>query len=127
MPQPIGKSIGFVVFLFFLLFCLQCSKSKKSNEQPPPAPVLSSVSPADGIIGDPVTLQGSNLTGADNITFNGTSSKIIQNNGSTLSTVVPQGVTAGTTNIVVHTAGGASNQVAFNVLKTPDHNDSLPP
>lgn len=131
MTSPAKKNIQVLLFLFLLIFIFRCGKSKQGDGPAPPPtltpPVLTSVSPVQGIIGDAVTVQGSGLANADNISFGGTASKIVQSSSTSITTVVPPGITPGTGNIVVHTTGGSSNGLAFEVFKTPDHTDALPP
>jgi uncharacterized repeat protein (TIGR03803 family) len=57
--------------------------------------------PTVGVIGTPVTILGTNLTGATNLTFNGTPATIITNTGSAITTTVPAGATTGTVQVTV--------------------------
>lgn len=114
-----------IIFAFFAIINPQCKKSNKAVNKP--KPVLTSVSPAEGIIGDPVTIQGQDLENTDKVTFNGIESKIIQTTNSNLFTVVPPNATPGTNKIAVHTDGGGSNELSFEVFKEPDHVDPAPP
>ncbi|HTI94303.1 MAG TPA: IPT/TIG domain-containing protein [Puia sp.] len=131
MTSPAKKNIHVLLFLFLLVTIFQCGKSKQGGSPPPPPPprlpVLTSVSPVEGIIGDAVTIQGSDLANADKVSFNGTASKIVQNNSTSVITVVPAGVSPGIVSVVVHTAAGASNGLSFEVFKTPEVTDDLPP
>jgi len=109
---------------------LTCSKGSGNNggaNNTPATPFLTSVEPTKGIVGDPVTLKGTNLANAAKVAFNGTDSKIIQNDATTLSTVIPNGATIGNNNITITTAGGSSNTMAFEVVKTPENSDPQPP
>ncbi len=106
----------------------QCSKKSDGPAPPPPTPpALTSVEPTIDIIGDPVTLHGTNLSNADGISFNSVAGKIISATSTQITTVVPPGATIGANQITVHTSAGESNQIAFTVAKIPDHIDSLPP
>ncbi|WP_152542306.1 IPT/TIG domain-containing protein [Pedobacter sp. V48] len=112
--------------LFFILVTVvhfNCKKTKKSSTPP----TISAVDPTSGIIGDAVTIKGSNLEGVDNVYFNGTASKIINFSGTEINTVVPAGLADGTANITVRSEGGTSNQLPFLVIKTPVNVDVLPP
>jgi hypothetical protein len=123
----------YLLCFVFLLFCLQCSNKNSdgagttTTTTTTTPPVLSTISPAQDIVGDPITIQGTALDKADNVYFGTTTSKIVQNNSTSVTTVVPQGVSPGTLSVTVHTPGGTSNGLSFEVLKTPDHIDSLPP
>ena len=57
--------------------------------------------PASGTIGSPVTILGTNLTGATSVTFNGTSALILSNTGSAITTTVPVGATTGTVKVTL--------------------------
>ncbi|MDO7875502.1 FG-GAP-like repeat-containing protein [Hymenobacter sp. ASUV-10] len=85
-----------------------------------PAPVLSSLSPTSGPVGTSVTITGSNLGGASSVSFNGTvvnSNAFTSNSANSIVLNVPVGATTG--NVVVTTAGGTSNGLAFTVLTAP--------
>jgi uncharacterized repeat protein (TIGR03803 family) len=64
--------------------------------------------PTSGAIGTPVTILGANLTGATNLTFNGTPATILSNTGSAITTTVPAGATSGTVQVTV----GGNNLVS---------------
>jgi len=57
--------------------------------------------PAIGQVGAPVTILGTNLTGATNLTFNGTPATILSNTGSAIATTVPAGASTGTVQVTV--------------------------
>jgi hypothetical protein len=116
---------GCLVLFFILLTVIHfnCKKTKKSSTPP----TISAVDPTSGIIGDAVTIKGSNLEGVNNVYFNGTASKIINFSGTEINTVVPAGIADGNANITVRSEGGTSNQLPFLVKKIPDHVDALPP
>jgi hypothetical protein len=82
---------------------------------PPPVPTISAIAPASGKVGETVTLTGANLTGATNVSFNGsaaTSFAVV--NDTTITAVVPQGATSGAVSIT--TAYGSASSSAFSVL-----------
>jgi uncharacterized repeat protein (TIGR03803 family) len=64
--------------------------------------------PTIGQVGTPVTILGTNLTGATSVTFNGTPATIITNTGSAITTTVPTGATTGTVQVGV----GGNNLVS---------------
>ena len=57
--------------------------------------------PTIGQAGTPVTILGTNLTGATRVTFNGTPATILTNTGSAITTTVPAGATTGTVQVTV--------------------------
>lgn len=72
---------------------------------PPPAPTLTSFTPASGPIGTVVTFTGTNLSGAT-VTFNGGAVATLTSNTATqIVCPVPAGATTGT--VTVATAGGS--------------------
>ncbi len=76
---------------------------------PPPAPVVTGVSPSSGphAGGTPVTISGSNLAGATAVDFGPTAATSYANNpDGTISALSPVGT--GTVDVIVTTAGGAS-------------------
>ena len=80
----------------------------------PPAPTLTSLSPASGPVGTSVTLTGTNFTGATGVRFNGTAATVFGVASATTATAtVPTGTTSG--NVTITTPGGISNGVAFTV------------
>ena len=64
-------------------------------------PPLLELLPTIGAAGTPVTILGTNLTGATSVTFNGTPATIITNTGSAITTAVPVGATTGTVQVMV--------------------------
>ena len=86
----------------------------------PPAPVISSIAPVQGPTagGQIVTLTGAGFTGATGVTFNGTAATIVSGTGTQLVVRTPTG-TAGPATVLVTTAGGTSNAVAYTYLPAP--------
>jgi|GEM_PF-790024 len=84
------------------------------------APTVSALSPNSGPVGMPISITGTNLTGATTITFTGTSGNTVTS-GFTVNAagtqitgvVVPAGAQTG--NVTVTTPGGTSNGVLFTV------------
>jgi hypothetical protein len=90
------------------------------------APTLTSISPNTGLRGTvvPVTLTGTNLTGAFAVNISGTGvtvSNIVPVSATTVTANFTISVTAATTarNVTVSTPGGVSNPVTFTVTAPP--------
>ena len=84
----------------------------------PPAPAVTGFTPASGLVGTSVTINGSNLTGASSVTFNGTAAAFTVTSSSAIQTTVPAGATSGPISVI--TPGGtASSSSAFTVLSPP--------
>ncbi len=67
--------------------------------------------PASGLLGAPITILGTNLTGATAVTFNGTTASILTNTGSAITTTVPAGATTGTVQVALPGGTLSSNEV----------------
>ena len=91
----------------------------------PPAPSLSSLNPTSGPVGTSVIISGSNLTGATDVSFNGTAATFTVNSGSQITATVPAGATSG--NMTVTTPGGTSNGLPFTVAAPAPSISSLNP
>jgi uncharacterized protein YjbI with pentapeptide repeats len=90
----------------------------------PPAPVLASIAPAQGVIGinQPVILTGTNLTGATLTLGSGITATNVVVTGTqiTATLVVPATTPLGSASITVSTPnGGAGNAVGFTVVAKP--------
>jgi IPT/TIG domain/RTX calcium-binding nonapeptide repeat (4 copies) len=81
------------------------------------APTITSVSPTSGAVGQTVTINGTNLTGAT-VKFGTTAATVVSNTGTVLKVTVPAGVALGATTISVTTTGGTAT-AAFTVTETP--------
>lgn len=128
MKQLLKSKLTLGMFLLLTILFFHCSKTSQTTTPPPPTPpVLTAVSPVNGISGDAVTLTGKNLDNADKISFSGITSTIVQNTGTSITSVVPSGATVGTNKITIHNSGGTSNELSFEVLKKPVIFDSFPP
>ena len=90
-----------------------------------PAPLLSSLSPANGPMGTGVVLTGTNFTGVTAVSFNGTAAPFTVNSATQITATVPVGATSG--NVTVTTPGGTSNGLAFSVLPPVPTLTSLSP
>lgn len=97
------------------------SKSASTPQPPPPppaAPALTSFSPATAVVGAPVTLTGTALTGATAVSFNGQAATYTLQSDTSIQATVPGGATSGA--ISVTTAGGtATSSNPFTVAPTP--------
>jgi PKD repeat protein len=90
------------------------------NSCSPPAsntPVISGFSPTCGAAGTLVTITGSNLSGATNVSFNGTSAAITGNTTSQITVTAPVAVTAGLINVTTP-LGSVPTSSNFNISPT---------
>ncbi len=78
------------------------------------APVISSVSPASGTIGDEVTITGSGFAGATGVTFGAAASEFTVKSASQVTATVPAGAAAGPVT-VTGPGGTASSREPFTV------------
>jgi len=94
----------------------------------PPTPTLSGISPASGSTagGTPVTLTGTNLTGATSVSFGGTAAKISGDTGTQITVTSPPG-SAGAVNVTVTTPAGTSNPESFTYVAPPPTVTSIDP
>ena len=72
----------------------------------PPAPTISSFTPASGPVGTNVTISGAAFTGATAVSFAGTSASFTVVSGTSITAAVPSGAASGL--ITVTTPGGAA-------------------
>ena len=79
----------------------------KVDGQNPPAPAITGFSPASGEFNSSVTITGTNLVFATNVTFNGTSASFSIGSTTHIVATVPAGATSGL--IQVQTLGGTAN------------------
>lgn len=82
-----------------------------------PAPTLTSFNPTSGTFSTPVTLTGTNFTGATSVKFNGTSATFSVTNSTTIATSVPVGATSGT--VSVTTPGGTATSAGSFTVTVP--------
>jgi len=85
-----------------------------------PTPTITSLSVPSGMIGDPVTITGTNFgssQGSSTVTFNGTAATATSWGTTSIATNVPAGASSG--NIVVTVSGVASAGMSFTVYVTP--------
>ena len=82
------------------------------------APTLASVNPTSGVRGSSVELTGTNFTAASTVTVGGISAAVTYNSATSLTVVVPNGVTNGALDVAVTTLGGtATNSGSLTVTK----------
>jgi bacillolysin len=71
------------------------TSSASFRVQCPTCPTITSFTPGSGVVGTPVTITGTNFTGATAVSFNGTAAAFIVTNATTIATTVPAGATTG--------------------------------
>jgi hypothetical protein len=81
-----------------------------------PAPVITSLSPASGGVGTPITVKGVNLGSTTSVRFNGVPAAF-QMKGTQIVATVPGGATTGP--IAVTTPGGTATSGTFTVIPSP--------
>lgn len=85
-----------------------------------PTPSITSLAPTSGMVGDSVTITGTNFgatQGASTVKFNGTAAAPTSWSDTGIVTPVPTGATTG--NVVVTVSGVASTGVSFTVVAIP--------
>jgi RHS repeat-associated protein len=85
------------------------------------APSISTLSTNTGAVGAPVTITGTSFgtsQGPGTVTFNGTAANVTSWASTSIAVTVPNAATTG--NVVVNTAGVASNGMSFTVVPTPN-------
>ena len=109
--------MGPKILLTGLITVSVCCVSMRSASASTPMPKITSVSPASATVGTAVTIRGTNLAGATNVTFNGTSARgsITIDRPTRILVYVPRGATTGY--IKVKTPVGTAKSVSkFTVL-----------
>lgn len=81
----------------------------------PSLPMISSFAPSSGSVGTSVTIQGSNLSGASAVKFNGVAATFTVASDTEVRTAVPTGATTGKISITA-TAGTGSSADNFTVI-----------
>ncbi len=90
------------------------------NSSTPSAPTISSFSPTSSAVSASVIITGTNFTGANAVTFNGTSASYTVNSTTQITATVPSGATTGA--IRVTTSGGtaiSSTSFTISASSTP--------
>lgn len=72
-------------------------------------PIILSFAPTMGPVGTPVTLMGTGFTGANNVSFNGTSATFMVDSDMQISTSVPAGATTGPISVTTPEGTGESS------------------
>lgn len=87
-------------------------------------PVISSFSPMQGVEGDPVSIYGSDFTGATSVQFNGTAATFTVVSSTQIKTSVPYGASTGeiTVKVASYTASSGSEFLINNGAKTSNPN-----
>jgi hypothetical protein len=80
------------------------------------APVISTLSPTSGPVGTPVTIDGTNLSGATSVSFAGTAAQFTVVSASQISATVPSGAKSGSITAVTP-EGTATSPQSFRVTK----------
>jgi hypothetical protein len=81
------------------------------------APTITSFSPMSGPVGTSVTINGTNLTGATSVRFNGVSASFTVNSVTKITATVPSGATSGKISVTTP-AGTATSSRTFTVTGT---------
>ncbi|HEY8675763.1 MAG TPA: alkaline phosphatase family protein, partial [Candidatus Dormibacteraeota bacterium] len=93
----------------------------KVSTGPPPVPTITSFSPASGVVGTSVVINGTGFTGATNVAFNGTNQTPTVNSDIKITATVPSGA-SGTGPIKVTAPGGiATSSTNFTVTPSTPH------
>ena len=117
-PVPAGATTGNVVVMVG-----GAASNGVSFTVPVPAPSITSLNPASGVVGASVTISGANFgaaQGTNTVKFNGTTATPTSWGATSIVAPVPAGATTG--NVVVTVGGVASNGVSFTVQA-----DTTPP
>src|SRR6267142_56183 len=117
-PVPVGATTGNVVVTVG-----GAASNGVSFTVPVPAPSITSLNPASGVVGASVTISGANFgaaQGTNTVKFNGTTATPTSWGATSIVAPVPAGATTG--NVVVTVGGVASNGVSFTVQA-----DTTPP
>ncbi len=86
-----------------------------SSEPPPAPPTITALKPAKGKVGKKVTITGTNLSGATQVSFNGTPALIKTDTATKITTTVPVGATTGPVTVTTSTGGSVTSSKAFKV------------
>lgn len=116
------------VFLSILVLIAGIALLSTCSEPEKPKPEITSISPAEGPIGTPVTIKGKNFPSFESLQFGSVSTTSIASKTDTeIVTVVPPGLSPGDVSVTVKTGGGNSNAVAFKVLPSEPEITSIEP
>jgi hypothetical protein len=76
---------------------------------------ITKVKPASGKVGKKVTIEGTELSGATQVSFNGKSASITTDTVSEITTVVPAGATTGPISVTTSVGGTVTSTKSFKV------------
>lgn len=113
------KNVIYLSILLFLSTIVTISTGCKKNN-PPPAPVISTILPSSGLAGASVTINGSNFDASaagNTVKFNGSAATVISSSGNTLIATLPAGGSTGT--VTVTTTAGTATGPVFTYLQAP--------
>jgi hypothetical protein len=117
--QAEGGQVGRKLLLAVLMIVSVCGASALSATASTPKTTITSVSPTSVTVGTEVTITGTNLAGATEVTFDRTIATVISDTATTIVAYVPAGATTGY--IKVKTPGGtARSSSEFTVLPPLD-------
>jgi hypothetical protein len=83
-----------------------------------PVPAISSFTPAGGVVGARVDIQGWNFTGATSVAFNGTPADFSVDSNSEIHATVPDGATSGPISVTTP-EGIAASKSSFTISSSP--------
>ena len=114
-PQQIEQDTGFT---FFTALNPNLASVLRAKVDGTLAPAITSFSPASGVVGDSISIAGTNFTTASMVLFNGATADFIINASNQITATVPAGASSGTISVI--TAGGlASSPLNFVVTTLP--------
>lgn len=82
-----------------------------------PVPTITSFTPATGVVGTPVTIVGTNFTGATNVSFAGSAATFSVTDSTHIAATVPNGAITGTISVTTPDGIGTS-AASFTVITT---------
>lgn len=114
-----NKLFKFLLFLMIPLLSvlvIGCNNDDDDTPPQPATPSITTVTPAEGLPGTSVTITGTNLDDASQVTFGGTAATVTANTATSITTSVPATAGSGSQPISVTTPGGTATH-AFTVLE----------
>ncbi|CAN5439869.1 hypothetical protein BH09BAC3_BH09BAC3_30170 [soil metagenome] len=110
-PSILYIFLGSIFIFAMVLFLASCTQAEK--EDPQPGLVITSISPSEGAIGAPVTVNGTNFdedTSNNTVLFNDTPALVSSSSKTSISVVVPDGATTGKISVQVNGKTVTSSQ-----------------
>jgi hypothetical protein len=92
----------------------------KVDGQTNPPPVIASVAPSSGAVGDSITITGTNFTSALAVAFNGISAAFVVNSTTQITATVPTNATSGLISVTAPTGTAISSSSFIVTGKTVD-------